>query len=106
MSSSHDLIGHVVKVTGGRVRGDCEEGVCRFISVPYAAPPEGENRFKRPASPAPWTGVRDATRPGACAPHLIRAFPAIDVVPLVGTGSLAGGDYLTLNVWAPSVGEK
>ena len=89
-------------VSGGAVRGSCENGIWSFFSIPYAAPPEGDNRFRAPVAPSPWLGVRDATTPGACAPHLIRDFPQLDVAPLVGTGSLEGGDYLTLNVWAPA----
>ena len=87
-------------VTGGEVGGTCVDGICRFLSVPYAAPPIGENRFKEPRPVEPWAGVRDATKAGPCAPHKIRDFPQLDVVPLVGSGSLEGGDYLTLNVWA------
>jgi para-nitrobenzyl esterase len=46
--------------------------------------------------------VRDAIDPGPTAPHMIRDFPAIDVGPLVGSGSDGGdGDYLRANVWAP-----
>ena len=83
------------------MRGCADGGVLRFLSIPYAAPPIGENRFKAPQAVAPWTGERDATRAGPSAPHRIKDFPAIDVVPLVGTGSEGGEDYLTLNIWAP-----
>ena len=93
-------------IESGQVRGTREDGVLRFLSIPYAAPPIGGFRFKQPQPVAPWSGVRDATEAGPCAPHLIRNFPAIDVVPLVGSGSLEGGDYLTLNVWAPADREK
>ena len=37
------------------------EGITTFRSVPYAAPPIGELRFKPPVDPAPWKGVLDAT---------------------------------------------
>jgi para-nitrobenzyl esterase len=37
---------------------------------------------------------------------MIRDFPEVDVVPLVGTGGLEGGDYLTLNIWAPVNADK
>ena len=85
----------------GALRGRCEDGICRFLGVPYAAPPVGANRFKVPQPVAPWDGERDATAPGDCAPHRMKDFPAIDVVPLVGTGGEGGEDYLTLNIWAP-----
>lgn len=89
------------KSDAGGVRGRCEDGICRFLGVPYAAPPIGANRFKEPRPVTPWEGERDAMLPGHCAPHRIKDFPAIDVVPLVGHGADDGEDYLTLNIWAP-----
>ena len=50
----------------GALRGRCEDGICRFLGVPYAAPPVGANRFKVPQPVAPWDGERDATAPGDC----------------------------------------
>lgn len=81
------------KTDAGGVRGRCEDGICRFLGVPYAAPPVGVNRFKVPQPVEPWQGERDATEPGHCAPHRIKDFPAIDVVPLVGYGADDGEDY-------------
>ena len=106
--SSRDEIQSLATRTlpAGKVRGACSGGICTFLGIPYAAPPVGERRFKAPRPVEPWGGVRDATRPGPCAPHKIRDFPQIDVVPLVGIGGLEGGDYLTLNVWAPADAEK
>lgn len=82
----------------GPVRGRVSDGIVTFLGVPYAAPPV---RFAAPQPPAAWTGVRDATHAGDCAPHEIKPFPQLDVFPLVGHGGLGGRDYLTLNVWAP-----
>ena len=89
------------RVEAGTLRGACEGGICRFLGVPYAAPPVGENRFREPQSVPAWEGERDATQPGHCAPHRIKDFPALDIVPLVGEGADEGEDYLALNVWAP-----
>ena len=96
----------VVRVQSGELKGVTQGRVRKFLGVPYAAPPVGTNRFREPQPVTPWAGVRDATAPGPCAPHTISDFPAIDVVPLVGKGSFEGGDYLTLNVWAPVDGDK
>lgn len=85
----------------GALRGRCEDGISRFLGVPYASPPVGSNRFRAPQAVVPWDGERDATQPGHCAPHRIRDFPALDLVPLVGHGADHGEDYLTLNIWAP-----
>lgn len=106
MSERDDQPRHVVRsVQGGEIGGSCQGGICSFLGVPYAEPPVGKARFCEPEPRKAWSGVLDCTKPGPCAPHLIRDFPAIDVVPLVGTGSLEGGDYLRLNVWAPETGD-
>jgi para-nitrobenzyl esterase len=91
----------LVTTRHGTVRGTRGGGVRSFFSVPYAAPPVGALRFRAPQSPESWSGVRDATRPGPNAPQPQRDFPALDILPLVGTGWAKGDDYLTLNVWAP-----
>nr|WP_314443637.1 carboxylesterase family protein [uncultured Sphingomonas sp.] len=97
----------VVRTTeSGPVRGACSGGLCTFLGIPYAAPPVGPLRFAEPEPAEPWTGERDATDPGPPAPHRIRDFPGLDVVPLVGRGGEEGGDYLRLNIWAPESGDK
>ena len=48
----------------GVVRGTGDE-VRAYLGIPYAAPPVGNLRWRPPQSPASWTGVRDATRPGS-----------------------------------------
>jgi para-nitrobenzyl esterase len=51
-------------VTGGTIEGkELPDGSTIFYAVPYAAPPVGELRWKLPQPVAPWSGVRDATRP-------------------------------------------
>ncbi|GBP57021.1 Esterase FE4 [Eumeta japonica] len=35
-----------------------------FEGIPYARPPVGSLRFRDPQDPKPWSGVRDATKPG------------------------------------------
>ena len=102
-----DPADHHVRQTGaGWVQGYCDSGICRFLGIPYAAPPVGENRFREPQPVEPWEGVRDATRPGPCAPHKIRPFPRLDVIALVGRGGMEGGAYLTLNIWTPQAAER
>ena len=43
------------------VDADYEE----YLGVPYAAPPVGGNRWRKPVSPQPWRDVRDVTAFGA-----------------------------------------
>lgn len=57
-----------VTVTAGTLAGTPDgDGGALFLGVPYAAPPLGELRWRAPRRPAPWNGVRQATRePPAC----------------------------------------
>jgi len=92
----------IIALPCGTIRGAARDGVSIFLSIPYAAPPIGAHRFAPPQPVVPWTGERDATRAGPCAPQRIKPFPALDLIALVGDGGARGEDYLTLNVWAPS----
>jgi len=99
-----ELPADTVEISGGMVRGLCSETIRTFLGVPYANPPR---RFELPEPRMPWQGVLHATDPGPSAPHRIKPFPAIDVEPLVGTGSDGSdGDYLRLNIWAPRKAEN
>ena len=91
----------VVRTRYGSLRGTAEPGAVRYMGVPYAAPPIGERRWQVPQPPLNWRGVRDALVPGANAPQIIRAFPGLDVTPLVGNGWQPGDDFLTANIWTP-----
>ncbi|AEW99792.1 carboxylesterase/lipase family protein [Streptantibioticus cattleyicolor] len=55
----------VVRVTTGLLQGTREEGVVVYRGVPFAQPPVGHLRFNSPQPPEPWSGVRDARRPGS-----------------------------------------
>jgi para-nitrobenzyl esterase len=87
-----DLGPNDVEVETGVVRGaDDGAGVKSWLGIPYAAPPVGELRWKRPKPAASWDGVRDGTKVGQKCPQ--------------NTVITSGGgieDCLSLNVWAPS----
>src|SRR5690242_18587465 len=48
-----------VKTKYGSLRGKSEDGIAKFLGVPYAKPPLGKLRFKAPQPLEPWSGVRD-----------------------------------------------
>lgn len=61
----------VVQTSTGPIRGRSEhvlgQEVHVFHGVPYAKPPMGQLRFRRPVPVEPWHGVLDATRkPNSC----------------------------------------
>ncbi|GAB3431088.1 carboxylesterase/lipase family protein [Actinophytocola sediminis] len=58
----------LVATESGAVRGTVSDTTRAFQSIPYAAPPVGDLRWRDPRPPAPWEGERDATNPApACA---------------------------------------
>ncbi|KAG7312987.1 hypothetical protein JYU34_000059 [Plutella xylostella] len=83
-----DLGGFFMKTRDGRK-------IAAFTSVPFAAPPLGDLRFKAPAPAAPWTGVRDATQPS---PPCVQRNPYTRQQEIVGQE-----DCLYLNLYTPRV---
>ena len=65
-----------------------------FLGIPYAAPPTGNLRWRPPASPASWEGVRDATQFGPSCPQ--------PPSPFAPPGPISE-DCLYLNVYAPTL---
>ena len=82
----------LVRVDAGWVRGQVDDNHTTFSGIPYAAPPVGHRRWKPPAPPAPWRGVRDATEPATPCVQAARDPSA----PVVGSENC-----LTLDVVRP-----
>ncbi len=79
-----------VLLDSGPVAGRVEDGVWRYLGIPYAAAPVGALRWEPPQPVAPWTRVRDAAAYGASCPQ---------------SGPLEAAsneDCLYLNVWTPA----
>jgi para-nitrobenzyl esterase len=88
----------VVETRLGRVRGAAQDGVVRFLGIPYAAAPVGALRFAPPQPKEPWPDVRDALEFG-----LAPIQPADGLSQQLGLlgEHPQGEDCLTLNVFAP-----
>ncbi|MFI9510449.1 carboxylesterase/lipase family protein [Nocardia sp. NPDC052566] len=56
-----------IQTADGMVRGRRGRRVLRWRSIPYAAPPVGDLRFRAPQPVTPWAGVRQATEFGFAA---------------------------------------
>jgi para-nitrobenzyl esterase len=81
----------IVRVRGGRLRGQHEQGVLVFRGVRYGAD-TGTHRFQPPRREAAWNGIADALDYGAAAPQ-------------GGAEGPGSEDCLFLNVWTPALGD-
>lgn len=88
----------VVATRAGAVRGVTENGIARFLGIPYAAPPYGERRFRLPEPHAPWAGELDASKFGATPPQLVYKN---GLERLMRTVLVDGDDMLNVNIWTP-----
>ncbi|MGH7076420.1 MAG: carboxylesterase/lipase family protein [Stellaceae bacterium] len=90
--------GLTVRTESGEVAGLAGPGGIRiWKGVPFAAPPVGELRWRPPALPMPWSGVREAAAFGPDCPQ-----PAPPGGGASGSrASHQSEDCLHLNIWAP-----
>ncbi|RYG87296.1 MAG: hypothetical protein EON59_07860, partial [Alphaproteobacteria bacterium] len=59
----------IVATAEGRIAGTAENGVHRFLGVPYGGDTGGQNRFRKARPVARWTGVKPATAFGNRCPQ-------------------------------------
>ena len=88
----------VLRVEGGMI-ADTEAnaaGVRSFKGIPYAAPPVGELRWRKPEPVKPWEGMRKA---GEWGPRCMQGNRLGDIDPL---NKRMEEDCLYLNVWTPA----
>jgi para-nitrobenzyl esterase len=94
--------GAVVETAAGKVAGLVSGPVRIFKGIPYGAPTEGAARFMSPRRPAPWSGVREATRLGPRCPQ--PATPGLMPEEAIDLDyGPQSEDCLYLNVWTASL---
>lgn len=91
-----------VTTTYGQVAGSRETDCRKFLGIPYAAAPFGDNRLRRPQPHPGWSGVRDATKPGPTVPKGPYREPYDQLLP---EPHIDGDECLNLNIWTPLDGE-
>lgn len=85
-----------IDIVAGRVHGEEEGGLRRFLGIPFAEAPVGDLRFRPPVPVAPWEGTLEANAYGPSCPQG-------ELGPEFLLGDFAGPqseDCLSLNVWA------
>jgi para-nitrobenzyl esterase len=88
----------LVAVSPGSLQGSIQDGVHVFKGVPYAAPPVGDLRWKEPAAPVAWEGVKEARNYRPACPQNSSGQDAIPV----GALRRQSEDCLDLNIWSPA----
>ena len=88
----------IVITPDGEIRGVAGPGGDAFLGLPYAAPPTGTLRWRPPAPPNSWRGVRDATQFAPSCPQPSIQQRNTEVPP----GTLSE-DCLYLNVYTPAL---
>jgi para-nitrobenzyl esterase len=97
----------IATTTSGKVRGFIDNGVLVFKGIPYGDD-TSKRRFRPPAPPVPWDGVRDALAFGSAAPMVpaVRRRSALGTTePTTESVLHMGEDCLVLNVWTPGLGD-
>jgi para-nitrobenzyl esterase len=84
-----------ILTASGLVEGVDEDGVSVFRGIPFAAPPVGPLRWRAPAPPAAWAGIRSADQ---FSPICMQPGAYPDDAPPEPMSE----DCLYLNVWAPA----
>lgn len=96
----------VVETTSGLVRGLSRSVLGRevhvFYGIPFAKPPVGPLRFRKPLPIDPWHGVLEATSlPNSCYQERYEYFPGFEGEEMWNPNTNISEDCLYLNVWVP-----
>ncbi|KOC61630.1 Acetylcholinesterase [Habropoda laboriosa] len=96
----------VVETTSGLVRGFSrtvfKEEVRVFYGIPFAKPPIGPLRFRKPLPIEPWHGVLNATvLPNSCYQERYEYFPGFPGEEMWNPNTNISEDCLYLNIWVP-----
>ncbi|XP_069474589.1 cholinesterase isoform X2 [Ambystoma mexicanum] len=101
--SDEDL---TVSFKNGKVRGMhlslLSGTVTAFLGIPYAEPPIGHLRFRKPEPHKPWTHIWNATTYGnSCYQYVDQTFPGFPGSEMWNPNTPLSEDCLYLNIWVP-----
>lgn len=87
--------GHVVTAPNGKL-------VIEFLGIPYAEPPIGDLRFRRPIRKRPWSHVWNATKfSNSCVSNIDGEFGDFKGSQMWNPNTPLSEDCLYLNIWVP-----
>jgi para-nitrobenzyl esterase len=100
----------LVHLASGTLEGSMSGEIAVFKGIPFAQPPVGPLRWRPPQPIAPWSGIRDATKPSRPCTQSLQGVDGF-VAPLAAAYGVAyspqqldpSEDCLYLNVWTPQL---
>ncbi|KAL7291989.1 hypothetical protein TKK_0014275 [Trichogramma kaykai] len=95
-----------VETMSGPMRGSAKSILDRevhtYLGVPFAKPPVGKLRFRKPEPLEPWRGVLNATRmPNSCIQERYDYFPGFEGEEMWNPNTNVSEDCLYMNIWVP-----
>lgn len=89
----------IIETKYGKLCGEGKEGYVEFLGVPFAKPPVGALRFKKPQKMEPWEGIKETKQYKDYCPQPGKADTIADYIK-------PNEDCLYLNVYTPACDEK
>ncbi|GAB1601119.1 acetylcholinesterase-like [Argonauta hians] len=100
-----------IGTTSGKIKGSTisvlNTDIDVFLGIPFAKPPVGDLRFRRPEPVEPWSGIKETKRySAACTQPIpigndgIKSFEDMKITTKISE------DCLYLNIWAPTMAKK
>ncbi|XP_002808379.2 cholinesterase isoform X1 [Macaca mulatta] len=107
IGKSHTEDDIVIATKNGKVRGMnltvLGGTVTAFLGIPYAQPPLGRLRFKKPQSLTKWSDIWNATKyANSCYQNIDQSFPGFHGSEMWNPNTDLSEDCLYLNVWIPA----
>ncbi|XP_073929959.1 cholinesterase isoform X2 [Castor canadensis] len=107
IKNSHTEEDVIITTKTGKVRGMnlsvLGGTVTAFLGIPYAQPPLGRLRFKKPQPMTKWSEVWNATQfANSCYQNIDQSFPGFRGSEMWNPNTNLSEDCLYLNVWTPA----
>ncbi|XP_049630412.1 cholinesterase [Suncus etruscus] len=107
IGTTHSEEDVIITTNNGKIRGinlPVLGGiVSAFLGIPYAQPPIGSLRFKKPQYLSKWSDIWNATKyANSCYQNIDQSFPGFSGSEMWNPNTELSEDCLYLNVWVPS----